>query len=279
MSAEEVMGLEKMADPTKATNIPQEVINLEDDKTQEKSNEGDTNANPHESQEGTIGIRKLPSQMSSRDTWLWSRRNPSQNFSESGDMTRLQEEGAVLIDDWENHIQNRRVPLKEKQEFMRKLYRLATDCRVLCGKWMVFPDAAIIDDLWNDICEANERKEKLGGCCKVGPNNPQTNQHLICIYCRDSNDTAKCKKVLHELNEICKKYKVEITASFKPDFLTYLGLYRGMEYERSIDKLKLAKVWALPELQEVLRVHKEESGRKRVDAMQILEGAITTKRI
>lgn len=135
--------------------------------------------------------------------------------------------------DWRVYALSSNQPTETKDEFVDLLYHWATHYEHVRGKWMIFADPAIADALWTDICVANSRG-RLGGYCEVRPRNRQTNTHFISVYCPDFNDTAACKRVLRALAGICARHGARVS-SFKPDFLTTLGVYRAQNGTPDVD--------------------------------------------
>lgn len=212
------------------------------------------------------------------DGFLWSKSEAWIRRSVNMEMKRLMDEGKDLLYGWDDYIKGVRAHPMEKREFMDKLYKLAKDCKVTSGKWMISAPASLFNVLWDDICEANEKKGVLGGFCKGGMENEKTKQHLICIYCPDFTNVADCRRVLYNLHDICQPFDVSITGNFKCDFLGHLGLYRGTAMPYSIDRMRLTKVWKEPNLKRVMEEYKRDVQDRKLAIMLQLKQALTEKK-
>lgn len=214
-----------------------------------------------------------------RTGWLLTR---SRQWSRVGrvkivDKDGFMRKGAYYLDRWRERAAHEQIPTAEKKKFMAFLYALATRHGHVCGKWMVFSPVPVVDDLWDDICEAN-RDGRLGGCCKVCTYNKASGTHLICVYCRDFNDTKECQRVLYELHNICAPYGVRIIANFKADFLTALGVYKSRSSNvacaYTLKELRLVKEWPEKRLKRIL----DNLKRKIRDLEQQQEQTLTVHR-
>ena len=92
------------------------------------------------------------------------------------------------------------------------------------GKWMVFLPQQVVDAAWADIAHATATGE-LGCSAKVAPIGGTTEAALCCVYVRDFDHRAELKRVLLKLQELMAKHGVKVTAGFKPDVYTHLGVY------------------------------------------------------
>ena len=149
------------------------------------------------------------------------------------DTNGFQLAAAPLLQAWEARLktQSKNVPKEEKAQFMREVYGLATQYGVVCGKWMLFPQAPDVDAKWAKVAVATA-EGSLGCASKVSPAIDATSL-LICVYCKDFNDRTDCERVLKNLGTLGLH-----PTSFKPDALTYLNLYAS-----DLKRLKLDDVW------------------------------------
>lgn len=107
---------------------------------------------------------------------------------------------------------------------VERLLAIARDQRVTVGKWMVFLPQQVVDAAWADIAHATATGE-LGCSAKVAPIDVTTKSALCCVYVRDFDHRAELKRVLLKLQELMAKHEVKVTAGFKPDVYTHLGVY------------------------------------------------------
>lgn len=129
-----------------------------------------------------------------------------------------------------------RVPEEVKAEVIRALYSSAVRNGQTVGKWMLFPKVEEADDVWEKVALATSRGE-LGTSAKIAPcQDSSSNTTLICVYCDDFSDEVECKRVLEGI----KALGLVVTAGFKADILTHLGLY-GADF----NKLQLGRHWKL----------------------------------
>jgi Domain of unknown function (DUF1917) len=69
---------------------------------------------------------------------------------------------------------------------------------VITGKWMFFPSANFVDEMWAAIAGATARGD-LGIGAKVATNDGSSNQRLIAVYTRDYEDMEDIRRVLRQL--------------------------------------------------------------------------------
>lgn len=101
------------------------------------------------------------------------------------------------------------------------------------GKWLVFGDAARVDEVWDEIREATERGA-LGGFSKVAtsrpnPTGPDPSRRVICVYTYDSDDVQDVMRVRDSLRNLGVTEKT----GYKTDAKTVAGVYvaRGFSQE------------------------------------------------
>ena len=155
---------------------------------------------------------------------------------EVGDIDRFVACGREELYFWEKKLMRNPNPTEvDKANFMKRIYRLAVDNKVVCGKWMLFPDVSEVDQWWAKVAQATAQGH-LGISAKVAPALGATGSVLICVYCQDLSNRADCERVVKNLGAL----GLAPTASFKADALTYLNLYSGDFY-----RLKIQNHWQL----------------------------------
>ena len=147
----------------------------------------------------------------------------------------------------------KRLSPQERQAVVAQMYEIADEFNMVEGKWKIFADAKVADEIWLDLIRANS-KGLLGGTIKCLKFNKRTGKFLICCYVDDFTNVDGCRKVLLEAQKITQVYGVSITANFKADFLTACGIYCSHKDNRKItlNTLGLAKYWHNAALKAVL---------------------------
>jgi hypothetical protein len=107
---------------------------------------------------------------------------------------------------------------------------LARKHRILKGKWMFFPRRREADAAWAAASTAVARGA-VRGCSSikissVSPNDPG---HIVCAYVDDYLDETAVVGALEAL-KIAVPPLADKRAFFKPDIMTYLGIYSGNEF-------------------------------------------------
>ena len=112
---------------------------------------------------------------------------------------------------------------------MDSLLETAKQQGLTSGKWMVFVMPAVADAMWADVARATAEGE-LGSDAKIAPTlGTEKPAVLCCAYVHDFRDRAELKRVLLAFRALMEKHGVEVTAGFKPDVLTHLGITKGEE--------------------------------------------------
>ena len=100
------------------------------------------------------------------------------------------------------------------------------------GKWMLFCNKAVVDDVWAAIASAMATHQ-LGLSAKVSPrkvedtaSRDRADEHVACIYTADYTDDADVARVALAIAQAVRPYWVG-TLRYKPDIYTYLGIYSG----------------------------------------------------
>jgi hypothetical protein len=94
---------------------------------------------------------------------------------------------------------------KERAQAVTQILDLAHHLNVRCGKWMLFPEPRVVDDVWGVVARATAANE-LGSAAKVAPKDPNEGRvgaaRLICVYTRDFRDKDDVGRVLARLREL-----------------------------------------------------------------------------
>lgn len=120
-----------------------------------------------------------------------------------------------------------------KKECREELIRTAIANNDVGGKWIIFPFAKRVDDVWKAIAKATWGGQ-LTHHAKVATTSTTHPQALypICIYTPDFRDRTTLGRVLKKLQDmgLVKRSKEDadikrMDAFFKPDVFTRLGMY------------------------------------------------------
>ena len=106
---------------------------------------------------------------------------------------------------------------------MNSLLETAKQQGLTCGKWMVHVMPGVADAVWADVARATA-EGKLGCSAKVAPTLGKPEAAYCGAYVHDFGDRAELKRVLVAFQELMKKHDLEVTAGFKPDVFTHLGI-------------------------------------------------------
>jgi len=121
------------------------------------------------------------------------------------------------------------VSAKDKQACVESLLETAKRQGLTSGKWMVFVTPAVADAVWADVARATA-EGKLGSSAKIAPTlGTEKPAALCCAYVHDFGDRAELKRVLLAFQKLMRKHGAKVTAGFKPDVLTHLGITKGEE--------------------------------------------------
>ncbi|KAM0322418.1 hypothetical protein ACHAQA_009485 [Verticillium albo-atrum] len=117
---------------------------------------------------------------------------------------------------------------KERKQAVDDILRLAHACRVRAGKWMLFCDPDVVDEVWGLVAKATANNE-LGIAAKVAPRSDDTGrkERLICVYTADFQDMPDVTRVLRGLQELGVVEAMKKTIYYKPDAFTYIGIAGG----------------------------------------------------
>ncbi|GAD99429.1 hypothetical protein AOR_1_2402174 [Paecilomyces variotii No. 5] len=115
------------------------------------------------------------------------------------------------------------VPLRRNLE--TSLFALARETGVVSGKWMLFPTAEHVDEVWAAVVEATANDE-LGVAAKVATDDESGGGRLVAIYTRDYEDKKDVKRVLEKLVELglVDRGAAARPIYYKCDAYTYLDI-------------------------------------------------------
>ncbi len=107
------------------------------------------------------------------------------------------------------------------------------------GKWLIFESPDKIDDTWNKVKDATDKK-LLGISSKVSTKRQtkeyKGSQYVICVYTKDFRDKEDIKQVLQELRKIGILNKLY----YKTDSTTIEGIYsKEGPHTKKIGKVSL----------------------------------------
>lgn len=177
--------------------------------------------------------------------WLWVRCSRDlQDWTWDGDVGALEEAGEPLLDSLlkQRSIIEQQNPGKATGTITRKMgpYRdqleidllnAASNAKLTCGKWMLFPKADDLPRVWRLVAKATAAG-KLGPTSKVGTWEPDnlTKGTLICVYTYDFSDLVDLKRVLSAMieNDIIKQ---DARAYYKCDAYTHLNIMSDNPYK------------------------------------------------
>ncbi|KAJ9293102.1 hypothetical protein DTO271G3_8046 [Paecilomyces variotii] len=120
------------------------------------------------------------------------------------------------------------VPLRRSLE--ASLFALARETGVVSGKWMLFPTADHVDEVWAAVAQATANDE-LGVAAKVATDNGSGGGRLVAIYTRDYDDKKDVKRVLERLVELGLVDRGSTRPIYyKCDAYTYLDIKSTNQY-------------------------------------------------
>ncbi|KAK0648801.1 hypothetical protein B0T16DRAFT_120385 [Cercophora newfieldiana] len=120
---------------------------------------------------------------------------------------------------------------KAREAAVQDIRELAATCNVLSGKWMLFPEAGRVNEVWGTIAHATARNE-LGIVAKVdtrvadGPKK----ERLICVYTYDFRDKDDVARVLNRLKQLELVRAGGRQLYYKSDAWTEIGIYGGNQW-------------------------------------------------
>ncbi|EEY23609.1 conserved hypothetical protein [Verticillium alfalfae VaMs.102] len=117
---------------------------------------------------------------------------------------------------------------KERKAAVEDVLKLAHACRVRSGKWMLFCDPEVVNEVWGLVAKATANNE-LGIAAKVAPRSDDTGrkERLICVYTADFRDMADVTRVLRGLQDLGVVETMKKAIYYKPDAFTYIGIAGG----------------------------------------------------
>ena len=129
----------------------------------------------------------------------------------------------------------KKVPKAAKQECVGSLLETAKQQGLTCGKWMVHVMPGVADAVWADVARATA-EGKLGCSAKVAPTLGKPEAAYCGAYVHDFGNRAELKRVLVAFQELMKKHDVKVTAGFKPDVFTHLGITKKKPQQQQQQK-------------------------------------------
>jgi len=110
-----------------------------------------------------------------------------------------------------------------RSECVARLLDVAVEQRYTSGKWMLFLNPTIADDVWADIARATATG-LLGCSSKIAPTKGSRKHPLCCVYVANFADRFEIQRVLVALQALLEKYNLSVAAGFKLDAFTMLGI-------------------------------------------------------
>ncbi|KAE8448245.1 hypothetical protein EG329_009676 [Mollisiaceae sp. DMI_Dod_QoI] len=118
----------------------------------------------------------------------------------------------------------------DKDRIVKGLLDTAKSLHCTSGKWMIFCDAAEVNDVWSVVARATANND-LGIAAKVAPGDGlDRKERLICIYTKDFNDMKDVSRVVHKLKDLGIIDSREKPIYYKCDAYTYLDLKSNNPY-------------------------------------------------
>ncbi|CAI7659937.1 unnamed protein product [Penicillium manginii] len=118
-------------------------------------------------------------------------------------------------------------PLRRSLE--QDILHAARETGVVYGKWMLFPSARDVDNVWKKVVVALDKGE-LGDGAKVATNDLTDKARLICIYTKDFGDKEDVKRVLKGMVAMGLVDVEDRPIYYKCDAFTYLDITSKNEY-------------------------------------------------
>ena len=145
-----------------------------------------------------------------------------------------------------NHVEEvistkKRVSAAIKNACVEQILNVAQEKGFTVGKWMVWISRENVDCWWSTIARATV-EGTLGCSAKIAPaSHLKDTSALCCIYCKDFKDKTDLKRVLVALLGL----GFPVTAGFKPDVFTHLGIDKFNMWRQSptIYKVSDALSW------------------------------------
>lgn len=132
---------------------------------------------------------------------------------------------------------------------IKMILDVAITTRVTTGKWMLFPEAQIVNSVWKVVAD-NTASGELGICAKVATGSADMTEktkqeRLICVYTKDFSDGEDVRRVVRQMEilDLVPRngppwiyYKCG-AFSFHP-ILLFLQKYQGQEREEGASKYR-----------------------------------------
>ncbi len=203
-----------------------------------------------------------PDQVDTLPTDTWTAQEQTQGYLASTSRVPSRVSPVIMTDeqlegffDLANQHLVYQAAVREKG-FARTLYDIAEYYDFVRGKWLLFVPANLADLVWEAVCAANYRGE-LGGYCECSPYDRKTDSFRIAVFCNNFAEIHDCVHVLKVLEIVLAPFMIHVT-TFKPEFLSALGVYKQRRKDKAIDcrytfgELNISDSWLLPELKHAL---------------------------
>ena len=174
--------------------------------------------------------------------WIWIANPFSSHRPLQSDVGGFKTSGNELLEEYLNRKakivdQNPSKPasaitrkLKPDREWLEQsIIDLAKSKGMTCGKWMLFPSANFVDEIWRKVAKAT-LAGILGCAAKVATDDGTDAPRLICVYTEDFTDKVDVKRVLAKMEEL-HLIKLEQGIYYKCDAYTYLSIMSGNDYK------------------------------------------------
>lgn len=116
-----------------------------------------------------------------------------------------------------------------RRSLEQDILHAAWETGVVYGKWMLFPSAREVDDVWKKVVVALDKGD-LGDGAKVATNDLTDQARLICIYTNDFGDKEDVKRVLKGMVTVGLVDVEDRPIYYKCDAFTHLDITSKNEY-------------------------------------------------
>ena len=141
-------------------------------------------------------------------------------------MQRLDERVDAAVEYWDGLIQRNRKPESSDIELIANKFDIKR------GKWLIFAHRNEVEIVWNSLAKTILQKAPaLFTEIKVSTVSPIEEGHVICTYIEDYTKSSEMQEAADFLVCILKPLELrDRRLVFKPDIMTYLGIYKDNEY-------------------------------------------------
>lgn len=139
----------------------------------------------------------------------------------------------AAVEAWEKILEG------SKQPDTSDIDALARKFRILRGKWLIFPQRSEVTAVWNELARSFTRDDSDGytdgrAVCteiKVSTASPRDGGHVCCVYVEDYLNKERAFAAAEYVVGVLKPLQLrDKRLVFKPDIMTYLGIYKDNEY-------------------------------------------------